>query len=76
MRCHWEKLGVLGPIYGLVAQGLSDRTIANQLRLTEVTVHGCISWLLHSLKCHNRAELVLYAAPVPAQRETWSLRAA
>lgn len=74
MRCYWEKLGVLGPIYGLVAEGLSDREIADKLNFTEVTVHGCVSWLLHALKCHNRAELVLYASPV--QHETWSLRVA
>lgn len=74
MRCHWEKLGVLGPIYGLVGKGLSDRAIANKLNLTEVTVHGCISWLLHSLKCDTREALVLYASP--ALKETWSLRAA
>lgn len=72
--CHWEKFGVLGPIYELVGQGLSDRAIANKMNLSEVTVHGCISWLSHFLKCNNREALVVYAAP--AQQETWSLRAA
>jgi DNA-binding NarL/FixJ family response regulator len=74
VRCHWEKLGVLGPIYGLASQGLSDRSIANKLDLTEVTVNNCVSWLLHFLKCRNRAELVLYASP--AQQGNWGLRAA
>jgi DNA-binding NarL/FixJ family response regulator len=74
MDCHWEKLSVLGPIYGLVGQDLSDRDIANKLNLTEVTVHGCISWLLHSTKCHTRAELVLYASA--ARQRAWSLRVA
>ena len=64
MRCHWEKLGVLGPIYGLVSKGLSDREIADRLSLTENTVRGCTSWLLHFLKCDTRAELVLYDSPV------------
>lgn len=74
MRCHWESLGVLGPMYELVSQGLSDRAIANKLNLNEVTVHGCISWLSHSLRCRSRAELVLLAST--AQRQTWSLSAA
>lgn len=74
MRCHWERLGVLGPVYKLVGEGLSDRAIANELNLTEVTVQGCISWMSHFLKCKNRVELVLYASPVP--QETWSLRMA
>jgi len=74
MRCYWEEIGVLGPIYKLVSQGLSDGEIANKLNLTEAKVNGCISWLVHFLKCHNRAELVLYASP--AHPETWGLRAA
>jgi DNA-binding NarL/FixJ family response regulator len=65
MRCHWERLGVLGPIYRLASQGLSDREIADQLKLTEVTVHSCIAWLLHFLECNNRAGLVRYAAAAP-----------
>jgi len=73
MRCHWERLGVLSPIYELVGQGLGDRAIAGKLKLTEVTVQGCVSWLLRSFNCHNRAELVLYASP--AERETWGLHA-
>jgi len=74
VRCHWEKLGVLGPIYELVGQGLTDRAIANKLNLTELTVHGCISWLSHFLQCNDREALVLYAS---AERdETWNLRAA
>jgi hypothetical protein len=74
MRCHWEKLGVLGPIYGLVSQGLRDREIANKLNLTEVAVSGCTSWLLHFLNRDSRAELILYASP--AQHGTWGLGSA
>lgn len=74
MRCHWEKLGGLGPIYRLVSQGLSDCEIANKLNLTEATVRGCTSWLLHFLKCDTRAKLVLYASP--AQRGALELRLA
>jgi DNA-binding NarL/FixJ family response regulator len=74
MRCYWEKLGILGPIYGLVGQGVSDREIALRLNLTETAVQGCISWLIHFLECPGRAELVLYASP--AQHETWGMHAA
>ena len=63
MRCHWEKLGVLGPIYNLVSQGLTDREIANRLNIAEVTVRNCIAWLMHFLDFQTRAELVLYASP-------------
>jgi DNA-binding NarL/FixJ family response regulator len=74
MRCHWGKLGVLGPIYELVSQGLTDREIANQLNIAEVTVHNCILWLTHFLKFQTRAELVLYASP--AQQAVLGFRAA
>lgn len=72
MRCHWEKLGVLGPIYEFVSQGLGDREIASELNLREVTVRDCTSWLMHFLNCDSRAELVQYASP--ALRGTWGLR--
>ena len=63
MRCHWEKLGVLCPIYESVSQGLTDREIADHLNIAEVTVHNCISWLMHFLQFQTRAQLVLYASP-------------
>lgn len=74
MRCYWEKVGILGPIYDLLSQGFSDREIASKLNIPEVKVRGCISWLLHFLKCQTRAELVLYG--LSAQQGTWGLRAA
>lgn len=72
MRCHWEKLGVLGPIYELVGQGLSDDEIARKLNLREVTVRDCTSWLTHFLKYDSRAQLVQYASS--AQPWTWGSR--
>lgn len=72
MRCYWEKLGILGPIYHLVGRGMSDHEIASKLNLTEVIVQGCTSWLIYFLKCDNRAELIQYASPAP--HGTWSLR--
>lgn len=64
MRCFWEQTGVLGPIYGLLGQGLDDRDIAEKLNLTEVIVQTCIAWLVHFLNLENRQELVLYASSV------------
>lgn len=64
MRCFWEQTGVLGPIYGLLGQGLDDRDIAEKLNLTEVNVQTCIAWLVHFLNLENRQELVLYASSV------------
>lgn len=57
MRVYWERIGVLGPIYRLVGKGLNDREIANKLDITEITVRGCISWMLHSFKMPNRMQL-------------------
>jgi DNA-binding NarL/FixJ family response regulator len=74
MRCHWEKLGVLGPIRRLASEGLSGHVIADRLNLSEETVRGCVSWLLHFLKYNTRTELILDASP--AQSEKWALSAA
>jgi DNA-binding NarL/FixJ family response regulator len=74
MRCHWEKLGVLGPIYTLLSQGLTDREIANRLNITEATVCNCIAWLVHFLNCQTRDGLVLHASP--AQQAVVGFRAA
>lgn len=71
-RSHWEKMGVVVPVYRLAGQGLSDHDIAVKLSLSENTVYGCIGYLVRRLKCRTRAELVLYASPKP--HETWSLR--
>jgi DNA-binding NarL/FixJ family response regulator len=61
MRVFWEQVGVLGPVYRLVGQGLSDREIAGKLSLTELKVQGCIAWILHFLKLSDRGELIRYA---------------
>ena len=74
MRCHWEKLGVLGPVYELAQLGMSDRAIGDRLNLSEETVQGCISWLLHFLGHQSRAQFVLNAAS--ANQGIWGLSAA
>ena len=62
MRCFWEQIGLLGPIYRLVGKGLSDTDIAENLGVTDLSVQGCIAWMLRSLKFSSREELVLYAS--------------
>jgi DNA-binding NarL/FixJ family response regulator len=62
MRCFWEQIGVLAPIYGLVGRGLGDSDIANKLGVTELSVESCIAWMLHFLKLTSREELILYAS--------------
>jgi hypothetical protein len=71
-RSHWEKMGVVAPVYKLAGQGLSDRAIALSLNLSENTVYECIAYLVRRLKCQTRAELVLYASPSP--KGTWNIR--
>ena len=71
MRCHWERVGVLGPIYKLAGQGLSDRQIAARLNIPEAVVRNCIEWLMHFLECKDRRELIAYATP--AQHDKWGL---
>lgn len=63
MRVHWEKLGILGPVYRLVGRGLTDKEIAGNLRVSEDNVRRCIGWLLRFGSHHNRAELILNALP-------------
>jgi DNA-binding NarL/FixJ family response regulator len=65
MRVFWEKVGILGPVYRLAGQGLSDREIANRLNITEVNVQGCVAWILHFLQLTDRMELARYAAVRP-----------
>ena len=54
IRVFWEKVGVLGPVYRLVGQDFSDRDIATKLNLMELSVQGCIVWILHFLKLSDR----------------------
>ena len=65
MRMFWEKVGILGPVYRLAGQGLSDREIANGLNITEVKVHDCVAWILHFLQLTDRMEPARYAAVRP-----------
>lgn len=62
MRCFWEQIGALGPVYRLVGRGLNDSDIAGKLGVTELSVQSCIMWMLRFLKFASRRELVLYAA--------------
>lgn len=62
MRVFWERVGILGPVYRLAGQGLSDREIANRLNITELKVQGCVAWMLHFLQLTDRMELIRYAS--------------
>lgn len=66
MRCFWEQIGVLGPIYRLLGQGLNDGDIASLLNLSEVKVQSCIAWILHFLNLKDRQELIAYASAQPS----------
>lgn len=73
-RSHWEKMGIIAPVYRLVSQGANDHEIAVRLNLTENTVYGCTGYIMRRLKCRTRTELILYASPKP--EETWTIRSA
>jgi hypothetical protein len=70
MRCYWEAIGILGPIYGLIGKDLSEREIARKLNLPETTVNACTAWLMHFLKCDNRAQSRIAPDPVLVPEET------
>jgi DNA-binding NarL/FixJ family response regulator len=75
MKVFWEKLGILGSVYQLVGQGLSDCDIAERLSTPEVKVQSCVSWLLHFLVLNNREDLVLRAFNAPKSREVTTFAA-
>lgn len=63
MRVHWEKLGILGPVYHLVGQGFSDNEIAGKLNISDDNVRRCVAWLLRFGSHDSRAELIRDASP-------------
>jgi DNA-binding NarL/FixJ family response regulator len=65
MRVFWEKVGILGPVFRLGSQGLSDSEIASRSNITEVQVHDCIGWILKFLQLTDRMELARYASVRP-----------
>jgi hypothetical protein len=70
MRVQWEKLGILGPVYGLVGRGFSNDEIASQLNITETNVRQCAAWLIRFGGHSSREELVLQAsATISLDRE-------
>ena len=70
MRVHWEKMGILRPVYGLVGRGFNDEEIAGQLNIREDNVRRCVAWLMHFNGYSSRAELILEAfATIPLDGE-------
>ena len=64
MRVHWEKLGILGPVYRLVGQDFGDKEIAGKLNVSEDNVRRCVAWLLRFGSHASRAELIRDVPPV------------
>ncbi|HET9180977.1 MAG TPA: hypothetical protein VFP59_02495 [Candidatus Angelobacter sp.] len=62
MRVHWEKLGILAPVYDLAGHGFSDNKIAGKLNISEDKVRPCVAWLLRFCPCGSRAQLACDAA--------------
>ncbi|HEY6969985.1 MAG TPA: hypothetical protein VJA94_12315 [Candidatus Angelobacter sp.] len=70
MRVHWEKLGILGPVYRLVGREFGNDEIAGQLKISEANVRRCVAWLMRFGGHSSRAELVLEAfAAIPLDGE-------
>ena len=63
MQVFWEKAGILGPIYRLAGQGLTNNEIARKLGIAEIKVEGCVAWILRFLQFKDRLELIQYASP-------------
>jgi len=68
-----ELLARLSPqernILGLIADGLTNRQIAEQVHLAEKTVKNYVSNLLSKLGMERRTQAAVYAARLGAQRE-------
>lgn len=62
MQAYWERLGILGPVYRLLGEGLSNHDISKQLNLRDSTIDSCVAWLVVFLNYTNRVDLVVRAA--------------
>jgi hypothetical protein len=76
MRVHWEKLGILGPVYHLAGQGFRDYEIAGKLNVSEDNVRRCVAWLLHFGSHDSRAGLIRDASPASKPTNSKPERAA
>jgi DNA-binding NarL/FixJ family response regulator len=63
MQVFWERAGILGPIYRLAGQGLSNDELVRKLGIAEIKVEGCIARILQFLKFKDRLELIRDASP-------------
>jgi hypothetical protein len=68
MKVHWEKLGILGPVYRLIGRGFSNNEIAGKLNIREENVRRCVDWLSRFGSHYSRAELEALAE-IPADEQ-------
>ncbi|WP_439680861.1 response regulator transcription factor [Embleya sp. MST-111070] len=52
-------------IFGLVAEGLTNRRIAERLHLAEKTVKNYVSTMLHKLGFERRVQAAIFAGTLP-----------
>ncbi len=73
-----EKLAALSPqeqkILGYLAEGMTNRQIAEQMYLAEKTIKNYVSNLLLKLGMHRRTEAAVYAARMAERRNLQSDR--
>lgn len=72
---HHELTERQQEITKLVARGLDNDDIASVLTLSPATVRTHVSRCMTKLRCHTRAQLVVYAYETGLVRAGWQRRA-
>jgi Bacterial regulatory proteins, luxR family len=56
----WMPPGILAQLCPLVAEGMTDYEIAQQLSCSEDVISNSVAWLVKAFDVANRVELLLY----------------